>query len=244
LFSTREPQARRCFAVLNGVPPAGKIIVDDLLHPQWAVIQEVYDNDLFLGGKIEAAAFRSLFADLRKDGDVLVGMGLDDPRISLLPAGLSYDGRMLEFYDRPMGEGLEKYLSQVPVDCNLKRIDRELILRTEWGPGDVEMSGGLDGWEKTHFGYCLMRGDEILSEATVGLPALGLYEPGVFTQESYRGMGYGTITTARLIQEIESMGAQTYWNCDKDNLPSIAIARKLGYRVEKEFRCMGWRKTG
>jgi RimJ/RimL family protein N-acetyltransferase len=102
----------------------------------------------------------------------------------------------------------------------------------------------LDAWEKTSFGYCLMRGDEILSEATVGLPAIGLYEPGVFTQEKYRGMGYGTINTARLIQEIESKGGKSYWNCDKDNLPSIGIAKKLGYRVEKEFHCMVWRKTG
>jgi predicted GNAT family acetyltransferase len=88
-----------------------------------------------------------------------------------------------------------------------------------------------------------MRREEILSEATVGPPALGCYEPGVFTQEKQRGKGYGTLVTARLIQEIEATGARTYWNCAKQNLASAAIARKLGYRVEKEFRCLAWRKT-
>lgn len=91
-------------------------------------------------------------------------------------------------------------------------------------------------------GYALMRGDEILSEASVGPCALGSYEPGVFTQEKHRGKGYGTMVTARLIQEIEAMGRQTYWNCTIQNAPSIGIARNLGYRTQKAFRCMAWRK--
>ena len=88
-----------------------------------------------------------------------------------------------------------------------------------------------------------MRGDAILSEATVGPSALGRYEPGVFTHEKHRGKGYGTMVTARLIQEIEALGKQTYWNCTIQNVASIAIARKLGNRTKKEFRCMAWRKT-
>lgn len=243
LFRKDEPQARRCFAGLDGTVPIGKIIVDDPVDPNWAIVQEVADHSIYLGGQIDAAAFAQVFAALRQEGEVLVGMWPEDPRINLLPAGPSYDGRTLEFYDRPIGEGLDKYLQQVPADCRLQRIDRDLILRTEWGPGDVEMMGSIDVWEKCCFGYCLMRGDEILCEATVGLPALGLYEPGVFTQQAHRGKGYGTITSARLIQEIEGIGGQTYWNCAKQNIASGAIARKLGYRIEKEYRCMAWSKT-
>ena len=243
LFCTNEPQARRCFAVLNGTAPIGKIIVDNPIDPKWAIVQEVVDKSIYIGRSIDASTFANVFAALRQEGDVLVGMWLDDSRVGLLPANPTYDGRTLEFYDRPISEGLDKYLQQVPADCMIQRIDRELIMRTEWGPVDVEMMGGIDNWEKSCFGYCLMRGDEILSEATVGLPALGLFEPGVFTQEAHRGKGYGTMTVARLIQEIEEMGGQTYWNCAKQNIPSSAIARKLGYRVEKEYRCMAWSKT-
>jgi RimJ/RimL family protein N-acetyltransferase len=243
LFSRDEPQARRCFAVLNGAAPIGKIIVDHPIDPKWAIVQEVCDNTIYIGGSIDAPTLTEVFAALRQEGDVLVGMWLDDPRIGLLPADPAYDGLTLEFYDRPIGEGLDKYLQQVPADCTIQRIDRELIMRTEWGPGDVAMIGGIDIWEKSCFGYCLMRGDGILSEATVGLPALGLFEPGVFTQKAHRGKGYGTMTVACLIQEIEAMGGQTYWNCAKQNIASSAIARKLGYRVEKEYRCMAWSKT-
>jgi RimJ/RimL family protein N-acetyltransferase len=87
-----------------------------------------------------------------------------------------------------------------------------------------------------------MRGEEMLSEATVGPPAIGLYEPGIFTQAAQRGKGYATITIAYLIQEIESRGGNTYWNCAKQNVASAALARKLGYRIKKEYRCMEWNK--
>jgi hypothetical protein len=242
LFRTDEMQAVRCFGVLDGSVSGGKILVDDPLDPHWAVVQEGVDNDLFLGGTVDSATFPGVFAALRQAGDVLIGMPYDDPRLALFPPDAYYDNTVLEFYDRPIGKGLEAILCQVPADCVLRRLDRDLILRTEWGPGDVAFYGGLDAWEKSGFGYVLMRGDEILSEATVGPAALDTYEPGVFTQEAQRGKGYGMMVTARLIQEIEALGRRTYWNCTIQNEGSIAIARHLGYRVRKEFRCMAWRK--
>lgn len=242
LFRTDEPQASRCFAVLDGINPRGKILTDHPHDPTWAIVQEPYDGSLYLGGEIDGETFAKVFAMLRQEGDVLIGLWEDDPRLHLLPLDPDYDGRTLEFYDRPAGEGLDPYVRQVPADCMIKRLDRDLIMRTEWGPNDVAFAGGLESWEKSCFGYCLLRDDEILSEATVGPSALGLYEPGVFTQIAHRGKGYGTMTTARLIQEIEARGGRTYWNCAKQNVASAAIARKLGYRVEKECRCMSWNK--
>ncbi len=244
LFRTDEMQAKRCFAVLEGSDPAGKILVDHLADPCWGLVLESVDNDLFLGGNVVHGAFAAAFAALRREGDLLTGLPAGDPRLALFPPDTCYDGWVLEFYDRPIGQGLEPFLRQLPADCVIRRMDRELVMRTEWGPGDVAAHGGLDRWEKVCLGYVLMRGNEILSEASVGPSALGgLYEPGVFTQESQRGKGYGTLVTARLIQELESMGGQTYWNCAKQNLASAAIARKLGYRVQKEFRCLAWRET-
>ncbi len=243
LFRTDEMAATRCFAVLDGSLPHGKILVDSLPEPRWGLVREAVDNDLFLGGDIDASIFAGAFATLRREGDVVVGMPPGDPRLALFPHDPYNDNRVLEFYDRSPGQGLEAYIQQVPVDCMIHRLDRQLILRTEWGPGDVAFYGGLDRWEKTCFGYVLMGGDEIRSEATVGPPALGCYEPGVFTQEKQRGKGYGTMVTARLVQAIETVGMRTFWNCTIQNLGSIGIARKLGYQVKKEFQCLAWRKT-
>jgi RimJ/RimL family protein N-acetyltransferase len=121
-------------------------------------------------------------------------------------------------------------------------MDRETIFQTEWGTDSISSAGGIDNWEKTHFGYCLVQDNQIVAEAAVGPPALGLYEPGVSTREIYRGKGFGTAASARLIHEIEKTGGKTYWNCARQNKASAAIARKLGYQIEKEYRCLAWRQ--
>lgn len=48
LFRTDEPQAPRCFAVLDGIAHSGKILCDTPANPTWAVVQEPYDQTLFL----------------------------------------------------------------------------------------------------------------------------------------------------------------------------------------------------
>jgi RimJ/RimL family protein N-acetyltransferase len=240
LFRKDEPQAQRCFSVLDGVDIGGKILCNDPIHPTWAVVQESCDHMLHFGGSVDAQIIAAVFETLRQEGGVLVGMWLDDPRQSLLPPNPDYDGRTLQFYDRPIGEGLEQYMHPLPEGTQVHRLDRDLIMRTQWGPNDVAMRGGLDAWEKTCIGYCLMIGDEVVSEATDGPPAIGLHEPGVITHPDYRGKGYGTIVVAYLIQEIESSGGRTLWDCAKQNVASAAIARKMGYRIEKEYRCMAW----
>ena len=81
---------------------------------------------------MDASAFAEAFTTLRREEDVLIGMPPDDPRLAYLPPDPYYDNRVLEFYDRPIGQGLEPYLCQVPMDCVIRRLDRDLILRTEW----------------------------------------------------------------------------------------------------------------
>jgi RimJ/RimL family protein N-acetyltransferase len=91
-------------------------------------------------------------------------------------------------------------------------------------------------------GFFLMREDEILCEALAGAEIMGIREIGVDTPELYRKRGYATLTCARLIQFCEQQGLQTYWNCNKYNHGSVALARKLGYQTEKEYRLLIWEK--
>lgn len=241
-FQQDEPQARRCFAVLDGVSTYGSIFTDDVSNPTWAIVQEYHDYTLFLGGYLSANQITASITSLRKKNPVLIGLWPDDPRWAILPPNPEFEGTVLEFYQRPRGKGVQKFLDNIPNDCKLRRLDKDLILRTEWGPADVRAMGGLENWDKACFGYCLLQGDVIVADATVGPPAIGLYELGVFTHATHRGKGYGTIVSAKLIQEIEALGGESYWNCAKQNVSSAAIARKLGYQIEKEYKFLYWDK--
>jgi RimJ/RimL family protein N-acetyltransferase len=66
---------------------------------------------------------------------------------------------------------------------------------------------------------------------------------GVSTAEPYRGRGFATIACARLIEMCEKQGYKTWWDCAKQNLPSVRLAKKLGYQGEPEYRYVWWAKA-
>lgn len=243
LFRKDEPMPSRPQNVLHGVE-AGKLFTDDPVKPTWGMVQEFYDGCLYLGGSPDAAIVAEIIAGLRQERIVVVLLWPDDPRQAWLPSPIDEISYSIDFYDRPIGAGLDQYLHAIPAGCTVRRADRDLIMRTQWGPDDVAYHGGFDAWEKKCICYCLLRDGDVLSESSAGGGALGLYEPGVITQEAHRGKGYGTIVAAHVIHELEEMGKHTYWSCDSENYASAAIGHKLGYRVEKKFKVLAWDKLG
>lgn len=87
-------------------------------------------------------------------------------------------------------------------------------------------------------GLCLMQGDEIIVEAYVSSFGDRTAEIGAVTREAYRGRGYASIACAYLIEACEQRGYQPYWSCDADNLASIQVARKLGFRHEQAYQIL------
>jgi hypothetical protein len=241
LFDPGLPAGFRCFAVIEG-DVVGRIFTDDLANPTWGAVQEAAFGTVYPAGALDAPTWRRLIAQLRKDSDVLVGLWPDDPRIALLPSDLDYDGFTLDFTDRPIGAGLDGYL-QLPDGCTMRNLDRQLFERSE----DCDFYSALYGsaqqvLEKVHARF-LLHGDQICCEAYTYFAALGTIEIATSTREQYRGRGYATIACAHLIRACEQLGYQTYWNCARQNLASAAVARKLGYRTEKEYRLLAWSKS-
>ena len=237
LFNPSDPAFLRCQAVLDG-HAAGWIFTDHPETPSWAVVQEAAFGSLYLAGGMQAAGLQELIGILRNQGNVLVGLWQDDPRWSLLPANPEYTGYTREFTDRlATGE-----LPDIPQGCKLKRLDQSLGKQILGRNMLVHMYGSIQQALQWGYGLCLLRGDELLCEAFAGPAAAGMIEIGVETHPHHMRKGYATLTCTHLIAEMEQQGYSTYWNCAKGNLPSAALARRLGYRTEKEYRLVAWFK--
>jgi GNAT superfamily N-acetyltransferase len=241
LFDPRLPAGFRCFAVIAG-DVAGRILTDDPIRPTWGVVQERAFGTVYPGGALTAATWGRLIARLRADGDVLLGLWPDDERIQLLPAARDYDGFTLDFTNRPIGAGLDGYLQQLPDGCNMCNLERQLFERSEDHAFYRTLYGSAEQALEKGLARFLICGGEIRAEAFAYFAALGTIEIAISTKEQYRGRGYATITCAHLIQACEAHGYQTYWNCAKQNQASAALARKLGYRTEQEYRLLAWFK--
>jgi RimJ/RimL family protein N-acetyltransferase len=232
LFSADEPAGIRALAVLDG-NMLGRVFTDDEAQPTWGVLQETVYGTIYLGGVVPDAIQGQLIADLRREGEVLIGLWQDDERIPfLLSLQPEYDGTVYDFFDRDAGQELNLSL---PEGCDIRPVDAELYKRlADYDPRTAESA------LKKGIGFCLMRGDEILCEAFATRLTPDVMEMGVTTHKPYEGRGYGTLTCAHLVQACEAKGYQTYWNCNQQNIASLKIARKLGYRTEKAYRLLYW----
>jgi RimJ/RimL family protein N-acetyltransferase len=188
---------------------------------------------------VEADLLCQLISSLRKNGEVLVGLQENDPRWRLFPSEADYFGYTLEFTDREARPDLPP----VPAGCELRRLDPSLGKQILDRNLLIRMFGSIQSALEWGYGLCLLRDGELLCETFAGPAAQGMIEIGVETQPHHMHKGYATITCARLIELMEQLGYRTYWNCAKDNQPSAALARKLGYRTEKEYRLLAWYQT-
>jgi RimJ/RimL family protein N-acetyltransferase len=240
LFPRATPNPLRCFAILQG-NAVGRILTDDPVHPRWAAVQALADGTLYLGGTFEAPLLAELVNELRKDSEVAILLWPDDPRLALLPPNPDYAGAALDFTQRSNRED-ERCLFKLPEGCQLQRMDWALHQRSGSYDWNIATFGSAERALEQGLGFCLLQDETIVCEAFAGPAALGMIEMGVGTHEHYRGRGYATYTCLQLIRECERLGYQTFWNTAKQNLASLALARRLGYQGELEFSVLAWSK--
>lgn len=238
LFDARAPASLRCCAVLDGTS-RGRIFVDNRDRPRWGAVQEAAFGTVYFGGAPDAPTIHRLIATLRRDGDVLVGFWDGDPLEQLLPPSPDYVGRVLEFLDRDAAP-LQALVDRLPEGYAVRPVDRALFERCLWYADTVRAHGSAEAYLAKARAVCLMHGDEIVCEASTGPLIRGVRELGVITHERHRGREFATGTSAYLVAACEQAGERTYWNCAVTNVASAAVARKLGYRTEREYTLHAW----
>ncbi|MBX3001303.1 MAG: GNAT family N-acetyltransferase [Caldilineaceae bacterium] len=238
LFDVSQPMAIRCFAVLDG-SIRGQIWTDDPIRPTWGAVKEAAFDTLFLGGRPTANIVYEIVEELRNQQGVAFALWPDHPFNHLLPRSPDFDDWELEFTDRSHSADLGPYLS-VPEGCELRPIDATWLARCRYHDIYIAYFGSAEQTLAQGFGFCLVKGEDLLSEAFAAEAALGMIELGTITGEPYRRRGYATVVCAHLALECEARGYRTYWNCAKNNQASATLARKLGHQTEKEFRYVGW----
>ena len=224
------------WAVLKG-RNTGRALVDNVRSPSQCVLRT--DAVLTFSSRQISQTFlnEAIVHFRRKDPVWLVW----SPIISsqLLAPEATHITQRLEFYDcDAYSRVLAGWRRRLPDGFEIRPIDRHLLDRCEWRSEMEFYCGSLDNFLLNGLGFCMMQGDDIIVEAYVSSFGETKAEIGAITQEAYRGHGYAPITCAYLIEACEQRGYQAYWSCDTDNLASVRVARKLGFRQEKAYQIL------
>jgi RimJ/RimL family protein N-acetyltransferase len=241
LFTDHLPNKAQLWAVLQG-RATGSAVVDCMPNPSECMIRTDAALTYFSQGSSQAF-LESALARLRKIGLVWL---VWPPESSLKTPAVKEAEivQRIEFIDcDPHSAHLETLRQGLPSGFEIRAMDRPLLDRCEWRDEMVFYCGSEANFLENGIGLCLMEGDEIISEAYASALGDQYAEIGAITQKSYRGQGYAPIACASLIEACENRGYQAYWSCDVDNPASIRVARKLGFRQERNYKIFEYCST-
>lgn len=239
-------------AVIEGTSP-GRIYADHHEDPRTAFMCTVegyylagYDNNEEFNTSLNKLIFERIFAGdtVRKDEtDVAIGFYPDSwkekmpiifqGRIPLTTARRHYVCTELK---------VDHWRDHVPKGFQVQRINEKLLRTLE-----LEIPEHLTGWMKTNwrsisnfmkkgFGFCTLRGSEIVSWSIADCISGIACEIGIHTREDYRRQGLATLTAAATVDYSLSSGLrQVGWHCDEYNLGSIGVAEKVGFNLERKY---------
>jgi RimJ/RimL family protein N-acetyltransferase len=206
------------------------------------LIQELAEGTTYIGGAIEPLALEDAVASLRQFQDVVIchWPAAEDATRSLPKP--DYEGIAIDFTDRWPAVELGR-LAVAPPPYELHRIGRDSVARLDGFDYYVAMFGSVERALEGTIGYCVIHEAEVVCEAVAGPMVRGIAEIGVGTKEAHQGKGLATVAAARTMQACEALGFQPFWNAAEPNAPSVALARRLGFRTERPFVVRAWSKV-
>jgi L-amino acid N-acyltransferase YncA len=160
----------------------------------------------------------------------------------MISAKPDYDGFTLYFAERSKEVSLEPMLDRLPAGITLVQRDEQSFAKSFDYESTLRAFGTAEKVMEQTRGVMLFEGETLACEAATGAPTRGHIEVGVTTAESHRQRGLAAIACASLVRECEARGYSTWWDCAKQNLPSVKLARKLGYVNGREYRYVWWAK--
>lgn len=237
LIRADTPARPRALAVLDGLL-SGRAWADDPANPRAVLVMEDADGTVYGGGALTAEALRSALEGVAtKSGDLIFGLASsDDPMRAMVPAEPYWRGDALDFTDRVPPADEDRLVPQdLPDGVRVVRLDASLLPLTEWYEDTLHAFGSAERWEELGLGYAVMIGDRMVAEAMAGPRCRRLLEMGVVTREDHRRRGFGTLVSRLTARACEERGDRVWWNANADNAPSLAIARRIGFRHERRY---------
>ena len=130
----------------------------------------------------------------------------------------------------------------LPKGFSLHRVDDTLLAR-----GDLEERDWLQAWItsfwhtnedflKKGVGFVALHQGNKVASLCISLFVSGRQvEFGTATNPEFQNRGLSTYLAFACVQECLDRGLEPIWQCWDDNLPSLAVARKVGFVVQRKY---------
>ncbi|MDP4089460.1 MAG: GNAT family N-acetyltransferase [Bacillota bacterium] len=239
------------FAVTEKKIP-GRIFVDDTEEPKSALICSFQGKYLVTGDESNSA-FNSSVAEFLLNPDNHIEFydlyASSEEWIEVLSGFLNGQAVILRFtvYHSNNIQNLPAAESSLPAedDLELKQIDEALFnqIVNEFYPSYKNLWADAGSFCSNSFGFCIVKGSELLSVAASRYTGGGYAEIDIETSPYYYRKGFAFNLGRQFIEYCRNSGLTALWICDSKNKASHALAQKLGFTKSKEVEMLWWHQS-
>jgi GNAT superfamily N-acetyltransferase len=136
---------------------------------------------------------------------------------------------------------VEHWKDNIPAGCSVRQINLELLASESLENLDTLKEEIACCWTSVaHFldkglGFCVVTGGKIASWCTAEYASGTDRGIGIETVEEYQGRGFATLTACAFVEHCLSKGLTPYWDAWKSNIPSLALADKVGFKKIRDY---------
>ncbi|MFX0117919.1 MAG: GNAT family N-acetyltransferase [Promethearchaeota archaeon] len=147
-------------------------------------------------------------------------------------------------------QNIQRLLVAIPEGFEIKKVDVEVVKRilsqnlADHWVNVINYLGGPERFVEEGVGFCIQEGEKIISIVIgfkASMPITKSVELDIVTHPDYRGRGFATLVSAKLIEYLLKKGIEPHW--DAANPLSSKLALKLGFTNPVPYKCYYWRKT-
>jgi GNAT superfamily N-acetyltransferase len=146
-------------------------------------------------------------------------------------------------------QSIRQLLISLPEGFQMKRVDIEAVKQIliqnftdfVWV---INFFGSPEKFIEEGVGFCIQEDQKIVCIAmgyTTAVPLTQSIEMHIATHPDYRGSGFATLASAKVIEYFLKKGIEPHW--DAANPLSVKLAEKLGYTDPEPHKFYYWRKS-
>jgi RimJ/RimL family protein N-acetyltransferase len=234
---------------LEGGHP-GRVFVDNVEKPQVGLVCTKVGYYFLAGDHRCSDASQSLSQLVRDELAPQQIKCLDDPQILIFFHQSGWKEPLLQAFadlkpivinkkrmvlENNAEENTKNWRKQIPEGMRILPVTIELLEQHPEEARVIELFwGSLKQFEESSLGYWLLDGDIIASSCEAVFVGAREAEISISTPLGYRRRGLARITGSALIETCRKRGLNPIWGCWPENLPSVALARSLGFIDDKE----------
>lgn len=223
----------------------GYAIVDNEQRPKSALI--VNGDFCFLVGEANAELVKKITSLIivpqNKAWEEIIESTLKNKvkkilRYAIKKQGTNFDIKKLEEFAKLENNTKLEKSNLVNNEYSIKLIDEDIYQKAmseKWSVDFCSQFEDFEDFRKRGLGFAIMHGKEIVCGASSYI----IYDSGleieIGTKKEYREKGLATACAAKLI--LECLDRDIYPSWDAADLRSLALAEKLGYRLDKAYTC-------